>query len=108
MNATFGIKGVQEHCFFLKSMEDAQQLRRHIRYLRLAGPAAFSKQPAWHDIAGWIEKLENFVGSPRSLLPNRACLPVPLAYAYAARRWSMPPCPMSRLRAAASCCPLWW
>ncbi|KAI7837688.1 hypothetical protein COHA_008481 [Chlorella ohadii] len=30
VNATFGIKGVQEHCFFLKSMEDAQQLRRHI------------------------------------------------------------------------------
>ncbi|PRW45623.1 NADH dehydrogenase [Chlorella sorokiniana] len=30
VNATFGIKGVQDHCFFLKSMEDAQQLRRHI------------------------------------------------------------------------------
>ena len=34
VNATFGIKGVQEHCFFLKSMEDAQQLRRHVRCWR--------------------------------------------------------------------------
>ena len=33
MNATFGIKGVQEHCFFLKTMEDAKTLRRHIRYV---------------------------------------------------------------------------
>ena len=31
VNATFGIKGVQEHCFFLKTMEDAKALRRHIR-----------------------------------------------------------------------------
>ena len=31
VNATFGIKGVQEHCFFLKTMEDAKTLRRHIR-----------------------------------------------------------------------------
>ena len=30
VNATFGIQGVREHCWFLKSMEDAQALRRHI------------------------------------------------------------------------------
>ena len=42
MNATFGIKGVQEHCFFLKSMEDAQQLRRHIRQGQLGCLAALA------------------------------------------------------------------
>ncbi|KAL4442460.1 hypothetical protein ABPG77_005044 [Micractinium sp. CCAP 211/92] len=31
VNATFGIPGVAEHCWFLKSMEDASRLRRHIR-----------------------------------------------------------------------------
>ncbi|KAL4447854.1 hypothetical protein ABPG75_005073 [Micractinium tetrahymenae] len=30
MNATFGIPGVKENCWFLKSMEDASRLRRHI------------------------------------------------------------------------------
>ncbi|KAL4447850.1 hypothetical protein ABPG75_005069 [Micractinium tetrahymenae] len=30
VNATFGIPGVPEHCWFLKSMEDASRLRRHI------------------------------------------------------------------------------
>ncbi|EFN57108.1 hypothetical protein CHLNCDRAFT_143930 [Chlorella variabilis] len=29
VNATFGIQGVQQHCWFLKSMEDAKKLRRH-------------------------------------------------------------------------------
>ena len=42
VNATFGIKGVQEHCFFLKSMEDAQQLRRHVRQGQLGGVAALA------------------------------------------------------------------
>lgn len=36
VNATFGIPGVTEHCWFLKSMEDATRLRRHIRQARLA------------------------------------------------------------------------
>lgn len=31
VNNTFGIKGVQEHCFFMKSIEDAHRLRVHIR-----------------------------------------------------------------------------
>ena len=30
VSATFGIPGVYEHCWFLKSMEDAQKLRKHI------------------------------------------------------------------------------
>src|SRR5689334_16483205 len=31
VNNTFGIKGVAERCFFLKSIEDAHRLRTHIR-----------------------------------------------------------------------------
>ena len=31
VNNTFGIKGVQEHCFFLKSIDDAHRLRVHVR-----------------------------------------------------------------------------
>lgn len=30
MNNTFGIKGVAEHTFFFKSIEDANRLRRQI------------------------------------------------------------------------------
>lgn len=29
-NNTFGVKGVQEHCFFFKGIRDAAKLRRHI------------------------------------------------------------------------------
>jgi hypothetical protein len=32
VNATFGVPGAEEHCWFLKSMEDAQALRRHVRW----------------------------------------------------------------------------
>lgn len=31
MNNTFGIKGVEDHCYFLKSVDDAHRLRVHIR-----------------------------------------------------------------------------
>jgi NADH:ubiquinone reductase (non-electrogenic) len=27
VNNTFGIRGVEEHCFFLKSVEDARRMR---------------------------------------------------------------------------------
>lgn len=29
-NNTFGVKGVEEHAFFFKSIEDAGRLRRHV------------------------------------------------------------------------------
>lgn len=32
MNNTFGIQGVRERCFFLKSIDDAHRLRVHIRW----------------------------------------------------------------------------
>jgi NADH dehydrogenase FAD-containing subunit len=31
VNNTFGIRGVAERCFFLKSIDDAHRLRVHIR-----------------------------------------------------------------------------
>ena len=37
MNNTFGIKGVQEHCFFLKSIDDAHRLRVHVRWAGRVG-----------------------------------------------------------------------
>ncbi|GBF96542.1 hypothetical protein Rsub_09125 [Raphidocelis subcapitata] len=41
VNNTFGIKGVQEHCFFFKSIEDAKALRRRVSecFERAALPA---------------------------------------------------------------------
>lgn len=30
VNNTFGVPGVNEHCFFLKTLEDAHNLRTHI------------------------------------------------------------------------------
>lgn len=33
VNNTFGVPGVKEHCFFLKSMEEARQLRQHVNKL---------------------------------------------------------------------------
>ena len=32
VSATFGTPGVHERCYFLKSMEDARKLRKHIRW----------------------------------------------------------------------------
>ena len=49
MNATFGIPGVTEHCWFLKSMEDAQKLRRHInKSLELAALPDVSPEERRH------------------------------------------------------------
>ena len=33
--ATFGIPGVQENCFFIKTMSDARALRAHMRCARV-------------------------------------------------------------------------
>jgi NADH:ubiquinone reductase (non-electrogenic) len=43
VNATFGIQGVEEHCWFLKTIQDANRLRRHIRQGR--PPAALTREP---------------------------------------------------------------
>jgi hypothetical protein len=49
VNNTFGIKGVAERCFFLKSIEDAHRLRTHIRraaFLNISfwSPSAWTAQ----------------------------------------------------------------
>lgn len=111
MNATFGIPGVKEHCFFLKSMQDAQELRRHVRWAGWLAVAAPGQRTSW-ELLTWC---------PPSVHLHPACPPLTIDHAQltatarllpggsdAAKRWSTPPCRASLLRSAARCCPLWW
>jgi NADH:ubiquinone reductase (non-electrogenic) len=47
INNTFGIKGVQEHCFFFKSIEDASRLRNQVSECFERAALPYTPEEVW-------------------------------------------------------------